>query len=439
MRMVRTITRMATPALVVLLLFAVCSPQIRATELMICPNKTPELTSPLGSPGWAMVKANLDYYKFYINRLDPADYPEMPDLVQDLENHGVGIAVEMAGLVHWGPCDETQAQYSFNVESAKIQHLIDMGATIDMLVFDGPIRRTAEGMMAGGCEMPLDVVLDELVEVIGLYRTFLPAAQVGLLTNFPNWSYGDWPAYHGDFHDWGDYQEILELVYEALEAGAERIDFVQVDNPYDYATAAVPAHPQSTIDPTQYDWVARILALERQVASFEDVDFHMIYNSACTGAPTDARFCRESLAWASLYAARGGAPEAAMFQSWYWYVKPTDPVPSNTITETQPNTFMSIPYTWLRLNDERTVPKTADLSPTRGTLNRLTLRLPNTTRAQIEILDLNGRRVAVTEEHGLVDGALKLDLSRLGLPSGVYMARVATAEATVSTKVICVE
>ncbi len=407
-------------------------------RLLVCPNMVPG-----DLDNWPRVLNSLYAYKFYINKLDPAAYPVMPALVQTLMDRDVKIAVEMGGLVGWEPCDRTKATQSFANEQPKLQHLLDMGGTIDILVFDGPVSRTVEGGRQGGCEMGLEVVLGELVEVYDLYREWLPDVQIGLLVNFPNWEYGDWPAYNGEYDpsDYGDYQQVLGAVLDAMDAAGNPIAFLQVDNPYGYATGTHPSHPQSTIDPADYDWIARLRELEAQVGAHPGTEYCMIYNSELGGGTSNEQFHQESLAFAALYPTSGGSPAQLMFQSWYPYPRATTP-------EDVDFTFMNIPYVWLGgYPTGAGGPPVARLTDCRGYPNpfnprtEIRFRLSEPGRVVACVYDMAGRRVVTLHEGRLSAGEHRLawdgcDEAGGVVSSGLYICRIEAGDEPAPVKLV---
>ncbi len=409
-------------------------------RLFVCPRNNPEDLA-----SWPRVLNSLYAYKFYIDRLDPAENPDLPALVRTLVAHDVKIAVEMAGLVDWPPCDGNKAGQSFAVEQPKLQQLLDMGGRVDILVFDGPVSRTVAGGRPGGCEMGMGAVIRELVEVYDLYRDWLPEAQIGLLVNFPNWAYGDWPAYNGDYDptNYGDYREVLATVLAALDTVGDSLAFVEVDSPYGYSTGTHQPAAGSTIDPTEYDWLARLRELEAQIEAHPGTEMCMIYNSEIGGFSSNQLFHEESLALAELYPLSGGSPEQVMFQSWYEF-------PTETAPEDVDFTFLNIPWVWLGSYPTATPDNpavAAILSDCKGYPNpfnpgvEISFRLSEAGPVSVRVFDTRGRHVATLCNRVFPAGEHSLDWNGVDdagreQAGGLYLFRIEAGGDAVSVKML---
>ncbi len=431
----RNLANIPLTLLVLCLLLVASSPGLALPRLSICPSYYPEDMST-----WPVVLDSIDIYKFYIDRLDPAEYPQLPALIEALREHDVQIAVEMAGLIDWGPCDESEADSSYAKERGKLQHLVDLGVTPDILVFDGPISRVVEGGRAGYCEMPLAEAIDQLVAVAQMYRQEWPDVQIALLVNFPHWQYGDWPAYHGDCEPFlfGEYGSVLDAVFAAMDEAGIPVASLEVDSPYDYSIGTVPPAPCSEIDPATIDWVARLRELEHQVSQHPGTEFCMIYNSDQAGRTSNAQFHLESLQWATLYPSSGGHPGRVMFQSWY-------PYPDIITPEWGDSTFMNIPFQWI----QRHLPTPVDVTrstagpivscqahaTTDGPGITIELSLARTTDLRCDVFDLRGRLVRHLWQGFLDAGHHRLvwrgdDDRRRTVARGLYLARISGGETT---------
>jgi len=155
------------------------------------------------------------------------------------------------------------------------------------------------------------------------WRAAVPGIEFYLLTNFPNWGYGDQPAYHSWRHTgqgsqgWGDYKAILEAALKATTHAGIPLKGVTVDNPLDYATGSFGSN-QPTVT-HGVDWIGRILALEKQVKEAK-LEFSMIFNSSQAGAKeggSDEAYQNDTLRYINLYRERGGEPRNVIVQSWY--------------------------------------------------------------------------------------------------------------------------
>ena len=88
------------------------------------------------------------------------------------------------------------------------------------------------------------------------------------------------------------------------------------DNSCDYATGQKDSNCHD--DPSQIDWLGRIVALENQVVA-AGLPFALIYNSATGGATSNEMFHDDTVAFVAEYQAAGGNPAIRHVESWYTY------------------------------------------------------------------------------------------------------------------------
>ena len=292
---------------------------------------------------WEFVGKHCDVIKLYIDQIRRADEADLRRFAQVVEARGIEIAVECAGLCNWRAKHGDHAgEMSFQDEFRKVKRYLDAGGRVKYLDMDGPFRRmfyqrTKAGMTRSDYHT-LDTAAQELVDAMRLWREAVPELEFYLLTNFPNWGYGEHPAYHSwrfageGKMGWGDYKRVLATAIDRTNEAEIPLRGVTVDSPYDYTIGAFRSNQPAVT--RGVDWIGRIRELEDDVEA-RGLEFNLIVNSSRAGSPktgSDELFAQETLAFVDLYRDRGGTPCAYIIQSWYDY-------PTAYVPETQPGTM----------------------------------------------------------------------------------------------------
>lgn len=292
---------------------------------------------------WQSVGQRCDVITLYIDQIVKAENAELRRFADTVRGRGIHVAIECAGLCNWrARFGNRAAELSFRDEFRKVKPLLAAGGKVNYLQMDGPFRRMlyqkVDGRMSRTEHQSLRSAAAGLVAVMRLWREAVPGLEFYLLTNFPNWGYGSYPAYHSwrytgeGVMGWGDYKKVLSLAVEQTRSAGIPLRGLTVDNPYDYAIGAFRSNqPAVTRD---VDWIKRIRELEDEVEA-QGLEFGLIFNSSRAGSPeggSDAAYSAETLAFVDLYRTRGGTPANYMVQSWYHY-------PSAYLPETTPRTM----------------------------------------------------------------------------------------------------
>ena len=161
---------------------AVVFPQQRSASIQTAPRVLMCYGDPwqlADTAKWSTVYGQLDLYKFYIDGIDPARIGtvRVRNFLSVLLKRKIKIAIEMGGLVDWqADKKDRSAEFSFADEFAKLRPFIaaikeiDPTRNIDMLDFDGPIRRMLfpNGMRTG--DHSLSTAVTELFPHVGACR-----------------------------------------------------------------------------------------------------------------------------------------------------------------------------------------------------------------------------------------------------------------------------
>lgn len=329
------------------------SPQPRVSRTTL-PASTPTVTMCYGDPWvladttqWSTVLAHIDVLKIYIGDINVrADSVAARTLLTALRRHDVKIAIELGGLLDWHADKGVQsAEASFQQEYAALRPLIDMlrsidsSRSIDMLDMDGPIRRMLFPDNKKSSYHTMESAARELGEVVRMWRDAVPNIRINLLTNFPNWAWGDTPAYFaidGEENGYGHYEDVLDAIATEGQRSGLYFDGFTIDNPYDYATGRAQSNQPALI--AGVDWMARVRDVAASAAAM-GMRVHMIFNS--NGARSAEAYSAQTLALMDLYHQEVGIPDGYWIQSWY-------SLPGPWLPESAPNTMTNIVLQALR-------------------------------------------------------------------------------------------
>jgi hypothetical protein len=309
------------------------------TEVWICYGNINQLVEE--GVDWDFVKDNIDGVKLYSGNVSKAKLETLEELARLQKKHDFQLSIECGGTLGHFPVDENNGRRSGEVEVKLADKIVAAGGRLDYFDMDGPVSRllrTGRHRFDFGKKFKYegwDTIEPCVEQMISSMNTTLekhPGVKFFALTNFPNWGYNGGISYHARYEnrqDWGDYLDVLEaMIPMCREAGVCPVG-VTVDNPHGYAFGT---HFSATLkDPTQVNWLRRVLDLEKYVKS-QDLEFNYIVNSESGGETSNEQFCKETLELLDAYQAIGGAPTRYIIQGWYKY-------PNEVGPETKPYTL----------------------------------------------------------------------------------------------------
>ncbi|MCP4783685.1 MAG: hypothetical protein GY903_10240 [Fuerstiella sp.] len=283
---------------------------------------------------WPLVREHLTGIKFYVGqfsknrrRTEQLATEKLRQYARLVRAHDLQVAVELGGCLDFSPMDDTSGQWSAQHELAALENFYAVGGRVDFLDIDGPIRRLMhpKNRKDGKRFESIEQAADELVDALRIHHEVHPETRYWLLTNFPNWGWRGDVSYHArgpHRQDYGDYDQVVQIVLGKLKAAGISLDGVTVDNPYEYLTGT--HHSVNLPDPTSIDWLGRVRSYE-DFARENGLAFNLIVNSQQGGKESDARFYRETLQMVDAYLGAGGKPTRWFVQSWYPYPKQMTP------------------------------------------------------------------------------------------------------------------
>jgi hypothetical protein len=294
---------------------------------------------------WNFVYNNIDVFKFYIGNIDLAALPRLnrdtvKQFVSAFIKKDIKIAIELGGLLDWHASKGNMAgESSFQQDWANLQEFIklikeiDPSRNIDILDMDGPIRRMLFPNNKKENYHTIESAVDELFEVVKWWRDSIPTIEINLLTNFPNWAWGNTPAYFkidGEVNGYGYYKDVMEAIIQKSYETGLKIDALTIDNPYDYATGIAKTNQPDEIEGV--DWMKRIAELTEQVKAM-GLKVNMIFNT--NGGRTAQGYAEQTLELIDLYHQEVGNPDGYWIQSWYQ-------LPDKWLPETEDFTMTNI-------------------------------------------------------------------------------------------------
>lgn len=280
---------------------------------------------------WDTVWRRLAWYKIYDVQLrnvpwaTPVDPGALADFLRrsscrlGLEygtffGHGDGRAVARDIIANLAPLEKAGIRlYSLHLDGAVVRMLRGVGS---------PPNPGAP------CRYELPRVAAEMAALYGELRRHDPALRIGLVPNLMNWDWSE--EVPGALGQWSResgvrYRDALEAIRLALLRNGDKIDFIEVDAPYNYYILAA-----SPLTGRKFDGPA----LLREVQAWcreRGIAFRLIVNceprtpfgdfaaTASTGEMRQgaARFREGALAYLARLRPDGIEPDGVIFQSWY--------------------------------------------------------------------------------------------------------------------------
>ncbi len=319
-------------------------PNPKSKTVLMCKAEPWELRDTIQ---WQTTYSNIDVFKFYIGGLSDTRYSleEKQQFIKVLQDKKIKIAVELGGLLSGFHDSGSQAaELSFQSDMKKIEFLVKpiseggLGATLDMIDMDGPLRRILfPDKQTPSPYQNIELAIGELLDVVALWKDKFPQLKVNYLVNFPNWGWKGGYAYLHKNYDggemgYGDFSIVLSKIITQATARGVKIDALTIDNPYDYATGQAASNQSHLIQ--DIDWIERIKELEVSVKN-EGWDVNLIFNSSSGGKSSNENYYNDTMSYIELYENNGGNPDGYWVQSWY-------PFPSVWMPETTSFTMTNL-------------------------------------------------------------------------------------------------
>lgn len=277
-------------------------------EIWMCPNGDNVFQLLDSEKDWSSVRDQLTGLKLYIGLLRRQPMDKLQQLAELIRENDLKVMVEVGIILK--PTLEGLEDWA------------NVGGRVDYLDIDGPIRRLlgyGRGPRDPNSNRTVEQCTAELVNFMQVIRKKYPQIRFMLLTNFPNWGYRGDVSYTGPKDDpmfYGDYDQVVKTVLDAVEKAGLEFAGATVDNPYEYLTGIQKS--RHLVDPGEIDWVKRVRTYE-DFCRARGIPFNLIINSQEGGETSDKMFYERTLKMLDVYVQAGGKPERYIIQSWYSY------------------------------------------------------------------------------------------------------------------------
>lgn len=278
---------------------------------------------------WRTVANAVDLYKYYgVQLLDTkwATSLDADDLADLAKKEKILLGCEF-GDFHLGKeriPDHTLFAFK------QLDPIVKAGGTVSSIHLDGPIRRMLKGFQKSPTALPLDKIAEKLTTFWKAIRAKYPDIRIGLITNLPNWDYTkELVGFNGHYTDRSrvTYLEALSAVHKALKKAGDKMDFVEVDCPYNYYRATRTRNGDAAVDNG-----AKLRHLQKWCEE-RKVLFHLVVNAEPRGQGGKG-FHDQTCAYVRHLRRDRVFPDVFIIQSWYKQ-------PDKHLPETEANTFMN--------------------------------------------------------------------------------------------------
>jgi hypothetical protein len=212
-----------------------------------------------------------------------------------LRDWGIALAVNVTGAT-LAQCANHPGRMA--IETAAIQRLLNLGATISSLSLQSPLSKVGgRACPAYGKESGYDLRIADIVGYLSAMTERFPSIEIGLVDAMPakGWAYHD----------------VYRRLQEALAARGLELAFIHLDFPMESAAPG---------------WVD-VREAEEFVRGELGIPFGLIYVSRIGGETSNVAFRDAVLDAYREYRAAGGRPDHLELTSWYAY--PTSTLPED--------------------------------------------------------------------------------------------------------------
>ncbi len=284
---------------------------------------------------WRPVWKQLALFKVYDAQLSGKSWAKPVDpalLTAFLHRTGLRLGVEYGD--RFGHFREDAGRRIAADILRTIRPIHEAGGTVSSLHLDGAVVRMLSGVRSGPNgdsgkgRFDLPTAARVVAEVFSHIRRSRPEIRIGLVVNLMNYDWsetvpgalGRWTAESGVY-----YREVLAAVCSELQKNGDRLDFLEVDAPFNYYELR-----RSPVTGKPFSGGALLKAI-RDWCRDHDVTFHLVVNceprepfgdypdtmSPDQAAAGAARFRQGGLAYLAALEREGIRPDLIVFQSWY--------------------------------------------------------------------------------------------------------------------------
>ena len=297
-------------------------------EIGIAPSHITTPPDPLfrSTSQWSTVISQVDLFKYYGVQLINTDWATDLDagtLVEFAKKENVGIGCEF-GDFHLSNRELSRGAFR------QLDPIFQAGGNVTSIHLDGPIRRMIKGVQKHPRALALAEISKNLVGFWRKLRAKHPSMRIGLIVNLPNWDYSEeLVGYNGHYTDQSGvtYAKALDAVHQALTKAGMKVDFLEVDCPYNYYREKRTRNKDAVVDNA-----GKFAAIQRWCEK-QEVGFHLVVNAEPRKAGAQA-FHDLTCEYLRQLRRDGIFPDVFIIQSWYEQ-------PAKFLPETEAFTFMN--------------------------------------------------------------------------------------------------
>ena len=280
---------------------------------------------------WAQVAKQTDLYKYYgvqlmLPRPAWASHLDPKAMVKFTKARGIKLGCEFGNFRLVGEDIPDASKVAF----LQLDPIFEAGGEVSSIHLDGSVRRMIKGIQKHPNAITMDEIAARMVDFWQTIRGKYPRIRIGLITNFPNWDYTrELVGYNGHFTDQSGitYSEALNTLHLALTEAGEKIDFVEVDCPYNYYREQRTRNNDADVDN------ARKFTDLQKWCKERDIRFNLIVNAEPRNEGAKG-FHDLTCEYVRHLRRDGIFPDLFIVQSWY-------KDPSKHLPETEKHTFMN--------------------------------------------------------------------------------------------------
>ena len=212
----------------------------------------------------------------------------------------------------------------------QLDPVFNAGGSVSSIHLDGPIRRMIKGVQKQATAITLDEVALRMVDFWQKIHAKYPEMRIGLIVNLPNWDFTkDLVGYNGHYTDKSGvtYSEALDAVHQALTKAGMKLDFLEVDCPYNYYREKRTRNKDAAVDN------ARKFTALQQWCKARDIGFHVVVNAEPRNQGAQG-FHDLTCEYVRQLRRDGIFPDVFIIQSWYKQ-------PAKNLPESEAFTFMN--------------------------------------------------------------------------------------------------
>lgn len=300
-------------------------------EIGIAPSHITISPEPLfqSTSQWSTVASQVNLYKYYGVQLVNTKWAKELDagaLVAFAKKEKIEIGCEFGDFNLGGDVIPDASEAAFK----QLDPVFKAGGGVASIHLDGPIRRMIKGFQKNPNALTLDEIAVRMVDFWKKIHAKYPQMRIGLITNFPNWDYTkELAGYNGHFTDQSGltYSEAIDALHRALTQAGEKIDFIEIDCPYNYYREKRTRNNDAALEN------ARSFSELQKWCNTRNIKFHVVINAEPREQGAQG-FHDLTCEYVKQLRRDGIFPDMFIIQSWY-------KEPASNLPETEACTFMN--------------------------------------------------------------------------------------------------